>query len=109
MDPRELLSDTDASGVSTPRHSDIFSISHAQKYANVHYIEPMVRRMVRTTPASRPSAAEVLQEYRGLRRNVSWVSRFWRLKLRDDYRIVSGVLDLFFVVSCSHGFETARC
>lgn len=76
----------------------VLTTSRAQKYSNAGMLMPLVERMVSRVPERRPDAAEALREWKGMRRRVSAVRKYWRLRPREElwfqtpfYEFVAGV------------------
>lgn len=55
-----------------------------QKYSNTQMLAPLVERMVNRNPDQRPDAVEVLQEWKAIRRRISSIQRFWRLRAHKE-------------------------
>lgn len=54
------------------------------KFSNVDFFLPLIRSMTQKMPASRPTAAEALAQWKAIRRRVSAVHRAWKPRVRDD-------------------------
>ena len=54
--------------------------------------------MTRRDPARRPTAANVLQQWKALRRNVWSVQRFWRPRPRGEALVNKALYDAFSLV-----------
>ncbi len=79
-----------------------------QKYSNVGILEPLVSQMTRRNPARRPTAANVLQQWKALRRSVWSVQRFWRPRPREEGLVVRAFSDVFSLVGVSTFVHTSR-
>ncbi|KAI0316327.1 kinase-like domain-containing protein [Amylostereum chailletii] len=83
-----------------PFKVDIFTIGCVLRrvfykpYSNAEFIAPFIELMTRTDPSARPSAAECLARWRGMRRTFSALHRHWRLKERTESMVHRAVFDL---------------
>lgn len=55
-------------------------IRSIQAYSNADILTPLVRRMISKDPNLRPGASEALREWKAIRRRVSSIQRYWRLR-----------------------------
>lgn len=55
-------------------------IRSTQAYSNADILAPLVRRMISKNPNLRPGASEALREWKAIRRRVSSIQRYWRLR-----------------------------
>lgn len=79
-------------------HGDCTS-PYLQKFSNAAMLAPLVQRMVNRNPEQRPSASEVLREWKAIRRGTSRIQRYWRLRPREELWIATPWLDLTAGVS----------
>ncbi|KAI0717464.1 hypothetical protein C8Q72DRAFT_170653 [Fomitopsis betulina] len=69
------------------------------KYNNVGFLLPIVNAMTQQDPARRPDAAEALRQWRVVRKNLSYVRRWWRLRLRDEPFLLGLGSDQFYLAT----------
>ncbi|OJT09380.1 hypothetical protein TRAPUB_14162 [Trametes pubescens] len=83
-----------------PFKTDIFIIGNVfrqqflQVYSNADLLTPLVQRMVNRDPNLRPSASEALREWKAIRRRVSSVQRYWRLRPAKESWLASLYFEL---------------
>ncbi|KAL1937554.1 hypothetical protein VTO73DRAFT_13049 [Trametes versicolor] len=69
-----------------PFKTDIFIVGNLfrqqflQAYSNADMLTPLVRRMISKDPNLRPGASDALREWKAIRRRVSSIQRYWRLR-----------------------------
>ena len=64
---------------------------YLQKYSNADFLKPLIDAMKATDPAARPTAKEALQRWEDIRKNISTLQRFSRIRPRDESWLMSGV------------------
>ncbi|KAI0316324.1 kinase-like domain-containing protein [Amylostereum chailletii] len=88
-----------------PFKVDIFSIGlllrkeFTKVYSNVAFLEPLINKMMKRSPGDRPTAIEALSQWRDIRRRVSVVARYWRLRPRGEHAIARVVWGTVHVMS----------
>ncbi|KAI0036413.1 hypothetical protein K488DRAFT_41089 [Vararia minispora EC-137] len=84
---------------------DIFIIGNMlrlrfrEEYSNVEFLAPIIAHATARDPAQRPSAQELLQEWTSQRRQVSSLTKEWRLKRHDENLLASVVRDCLGMVA----------
>ncbi|KAI0040973.1 hypothetical protein FA95DRAFT_1527043 [Auriscalpium vulgare] len=63
---------------------NVFRREYYEVAANLDFLRPFVLAMTKQDPNMRPSAHELLEQWRLMRRNYSAVSRHWRIRLRAE-------------------------
>ncbi|KAI0356689.1 hypothetical protein OH77DRAFT_1520182 [Trametes cingulata] len=63
---------------------NLFHDQFLRRFRNTSMLEPLIEHMRSRDPASRPSAAEALRQWKAVRRRVRKLRRLWRLQSRDD-------------------------
>ncbi|KAI1785359.1 kinase-like domain-containing protein [Ganoderma leucocontextum] len=83
---------------------NFFRQHFTQKYSNVDILEPLVAQMTRREPAHRPTAANALQQWKAVRRNVWSVQRFWRPRPRGERLVIRAISDVFSLLYLCYRF-----
>ncbi|KAI0062512.1 hypothetical protein BV25DRAFT_1803963 [Artomyces pyxidatus] len=87
----------------------IFRLLFQQHYCNLEFLEPFIDSMTRQNPAERPTARQVLQEWRAMRCTFSAFERHWRLRRRrsNDFNEAESRCHRFFK-DCVHFTQVLR-
>ncbi|KAI0049901.1 hypothetical protein FA95DRAFT_1581433 [Auriscalpium vulgare] len=87
-----------------PFKVDIFIIGNALRreiydlYSNIGFLGPFIDQMTRAEPSARPTAEQMLREWRAMRRRFNTVERHWRLRRRGEWLIYTSVASAVHVV-----------
>ncbi|KAI0047510.1 hypothetical protein FA95DRAFT_1662932 [Auriscalpium vulgare] len=87
-----------------PFKVDIFIIGNALRqklyglYSNVGFLSPFIDQMTRSEPSARPTAEQMLREWRAMRRRFNAAERHWRLRRRGEWLIYTSVASAVHVV-----------
>ncbi|KAI0000226.1 hypothetical protein BJV74DRAFT_766972 [Russula compacta] len=87
-----------------PFKVDIYTIGNVLRgefcnnHPNLDFLRPLTVSMTWSDPNRRPSAEEVLRQWRTLRGNVGFVRRHWRLRDKEEPFMYGLVLDIIYVL-----------
>ncbi|KAI0041908.1 hypothetical protein FA95DRAFT_1564896 [Auriscalpium vulgare] len=90
-----------------PFKVDIFIIGNALRqefynlYSNLGFLAPFIAQMTRTEPSTRPTAEQMLHEWRAMRRHFNAVQKHWRLRRRGETFIWTTVASAVHAVKIS--------
>jgi len=62
-------------------------------FSNLDFFKPLVQTMTRMTPSRRPTAAEALKQWQGIRKSVWTINREWRPRPRNQSPLGAVVFD----------------
>ncbi|KAI0049902.1 hypothetical protein FA95DRAFT_755910 [Auriscalpium vulgare] len=80
-----------------PFKVDIFIIGNALRreiydlYSNIGFLAPFIDQMTRAEPSGRPTAEQMLREWRAMRCRFNALERHWRLRRRGEWLIYTSV------------------
>jgi len=63
---------------------NVFRKDFYDKFNNVGFLHPIIEAMAHENPGKRPSAAEALEQWQHMRKQVPYVQRRWRLRRREE-------------------------
>ncbi|EJD41432.1 kinase-like protein [Auricularia subglabra TFB-10046 SS5] len=85
---------------------NFFMQEYLEKYSNLAFLRPLLRRMTRPTPESRPTMEEALRRLRRVAEQPSGLWFRWRLRARTEGYLESLVRDVFAITR--EGYYQAR-
>ena len=71
----------------------MMTLTTSQKFINTEFLGPLVEEMTKE-PKERPTAEKAQSQWLKVRKGISFVSKEWRPRPRDEHTLVTIFLDL---------------
>ena len=75
----------------------MITLTSSQVFANAEFLRPLVDQMTEKDPMKRPTAEVARSQWFEIRKDISFVSREWRPRPREELILVTMFWDLMYL------------